>query len=463
MPISIFLNAMAPPSQLKSSLNPAGITWDILNDELLQEYLDDPPTMKMVKFDERQHCQHAAMQAAIQEEEHWQAEEVQKVKEAKEHRKAEECRKAEEAAQRKAAKEKGLHELEAEKKRLKEETHWAQQVEGSSSQHVASVSGRPAEQAKACSACIKAREPCVPGTGCSKSGIQCQKTKGKCDLNPKVPESEKPASTVMSPQGGEKRKWRKSAHFGEPADDEDLDDTADVKVISKPHPPCVQSPHQDPLAEVLDCWLGEIINVIQRNTAAVESMLKEVKDLSRVLEELFEILKTMTTSLINQDSSKPLEVPGEGLRSQVVKAEGIKVAAAELSSPPLVEGQCKSSFKHIEVTSYIAEESLTAELQGECLQGNIEEQSKGKVLGVKASVEPKTTEALGDLPVPQPEYLHLSPSPCTDIQPQIPSIKPQDAEDEQRVNERPVKAVACATEAPKPTLEPRGDLCEVPE
>ncbi|KAI6164325.1 hypothetical protein EDD17DRAFT_1755409 [Pisolithus thermaeus] len=164
-----------------------------------------------------------------------------------------------------------------------------------------------------------------------------------------------------------------------------------------------------------------------------------------------------------QDSSKPLEAPGEGLRSQVVKAEGIEVAAAELSSPPLIEGQCKSSFEHIEATSYIAEESLTAELQGECLQGNIEEQSERKVLGAKASVEPEATGALGDSPVSQPKYSHSSLPPHTNIQPQIPPIKLQDAEDEPRVNKRPIEAEAHALKVLKLVPEPRGDLCEVPE
>ncbi|KAI6095303.1 hypothetical protein EV401DRAFT_2083781 [Pisolithus croceorrhizus] len=166
---------------------------------------------------------------------------------------------------------------------------------------------------------------------------------------------------------------------------------------------------------------------------------------------------------LREDSSKPLKVPGVGLRSQAVEVDGIEVAVAELSGPPLVEGRCETSFEHIEVTSYIAKESLTAELQGECLQGNIEEQSEGKVLGAKASVELKVTEAWGDSPVSQPEYFHSSPSPHTDIPPQNSSIKPQHAEDEPRANERPIEAVACVPDLPKPTLEPRGDLCEVLE
>ncbi|KAI6096002.1 hypothetical protein F5141DRAFT_1067927 [Pisolithus sp. B1] len=129
----------------------------------------------------------------------------------------------------------------------------------------------------------------------------------------------------------------------------------------------------------------------------------------------------------SQDSSKLLKVPGEGSRGQAVEIEGIEVAAAELSSSPLVEHQCKPSFDHLQVTSYIAEESLTAELQGECLQGNLEEQSKEKLLGAKASAELE-----------------------------IPPIELRGAEDE-------LRAEACAPEVLKPIPEPRGDLCKVPE
>ncbi|KAI6099165.1 hypothetical protein F5141DRAFT_1066733 [Pisolithus sp. B1] len=105
----------------------------------------------------------------------------------------------------------------------------------------------------------------------------------------------------------------------------------------------------------------------------------------------------------SQDSSKLLKAPVEGSRGQAVEIEGI------------------------EVTSYIVEESLTAELQGECLRGNLEEQSKEKLLGAKASAELE-----------------------------IPPIELRDAEDK-------LRAEACAPEVLKPIPEPRGDLCEVPE
>ncbi|KAI6100461.1 hypothetical protein EDD16DRAFT_1516594 [Pisolithus croceorrhizus] len=126
-------------------------------------------------------------------------------------------------------------------------------------------------------------------------------------------------------------------------------------------------------------------------------------------------IQSLTHSL--QDSSKPLKVPGEGLRSQVVKVDSIE-----------------SSFECIEVTSCIAKGSLTAGLQGECLRGRIEEQSEGKVLGVKASVKLE-----------------------------IPSIDPQHAEDKLQVNKQPIEAEAHALEVLKLVQEPRGDLCEVPE
>ncbi|KAI6095516.1 hypothetical protein EV401DRAFT_1896050 [Pisolithus croceorrhizus] len=175
------------------------------------------------------------------------------------------------------------------------------------------------------------------------------------------------------------------------------------------------------------------------------------------------LLKIQSLTRNSQDSLMPLEAPGEGLRSQAVEVDGIKVAAAELSSSALVEGRHESSFKHIEVTSYIAEEPLMAGLQGECLRGRLEEQSEEKLLGAKASVKLEVMEAWGDSPVPQPKYLHLSSSPHTDIPPQNPPIEPQDAQDEPRVNKRPIKAKAHALEVAKLVLEPRGDLCEVPE
>ncbi|KAI6160825.1 hypothetical protein EDD17DRAFT_1509705 [Pisolithus thermaeus] len=108
-------------------------------------------------------------------------------------------------------------------------------------------------------------------------------------------------------------------------------------------------------------------------------------------------------------------------------------------------------------------EPLTVGLQGNCLQGKLEERSKKKLLGAKASVELEAAEASGDSPVPQSEYLHPSSSPHADILPQNPPIEPRDAQDEPRTDERPIEAVVLTLKVLKPTPEPRDDLHEVPE
>ncbi|KAI6107635.1 hypothetical protein EDD16DRAFT_1523110 [Pisolithus croceorrhizus] len=187
-------------------------------------------------------------------------------------------------------------------------------------------------------------------------------------------------------------------------------------------------------------WTEEQCRGLERCSESVRPGSKASQSSSSTLLKI----QSLTHNL--QDSLKPSKVPGVGSRSQAVEVDGTQ-----------------SSFEHIEVTSYIAEESLTAELQGECLQGRLEEQSEGKVLGAKASVEPEVTEAWGDSQVSQPKYFHSSLPPHTDIQPQIPPIKLRDTEDEQRVNERPIEAEAHALEVLKLVPEPRGDLCKVPE
>ncbi|KAI6103376.1 hypothetical protein F5141DRAFT_1065210 [Pisolithus sp. B1] len=164
-----------------------------------------------------------------------------------------------------------------------------------------------------------------------------------------------------------------------------------------------------------------------------------------------------------KDSSKLSKAPGESSRSQALEVDGIEVAMAELSSSPLVKGRCESSFNHIEVTSYIAEEPLTVGLQGGCLQGKLEEQRKEKLLGAKASVELEATEAMGNIPEPQSKYLHSSSSPHTDNLPQNPLNEPQEALGETRTVERPVEPAVHALEVPKPPLEPKDDLHEAPE
>ncbi|KAI6104281.1 hypothetical protein F5141DRAFT_1065089 [Pisolithus sp. B1] len=170
---------------------------------------------------------------------------------------------------------------------------------------------------------------------------------------------------------------------------------------------------------------------------------------------------SLTHSL--QDSSKLSKVPGGSSRGQALEVDSSKVAVAELSCSPLVEGQCKSSFECIQVNSYIPGQPLTAELQGEHLQVKWEEQNKEELLGTKPSVELKATEAMGNIPEPQSKYLHSSSSPHTDNLPQNPLNEPQEALDETRTVERPVEPAVHALEVPKPPLEPKDDLHEAPE
>ncbi|KAI6135979.1 hypothetical protein F5141DRAFT_1059244 [Pisolithus sp. B1] len=170
---------------------------------------------------------------------------------------------------------------------------------------------------------------------------------------------------------------------------------------------------------------------------------------------------SLTHSL--QDSSKLSKVPGGSLRGQALEVDSVEVAVAEPSCSPLVEGQCKSSFEHIQVNSYIPGQPLTAELQGEHLRAKWEEQSKEELLGMKPSVELKVTEAKGDSPVPQSKYFHSSSSPCANIPPQNPPSKPQEALDETRTVEIPVEPATCALKVLKPPLEPKDDLHETPE
>ncbi|KIK19999.1 hypothetical protein PISMIDRAFT_13262 [Pisolithus microcarpus 441] len=159
----------------------------------------------------------------------------------------------------------------------------------------------------------------------------------------------------------------------------------------------------------------------------------------------------LTESL--QDSLMPLKTPEDCLRGQPLKVDSIKVVAEGLSFLPIVEGHCEASFKHKEVTSYISGKSLTVDLQGDFLQEETEERNEEELLGTKASVEPKIREAMGDSPVPQSEYFCSPSSPYTDFPSQDPSIEPQDAEDEPRIDKQPVEAVVDALKVQKPPPE----------
>ncbi|KIK11906.1 hypothetical protein PISMIDRAFT_19134 [Pisolithus microcarpus 441] len=255
----------------------------------LLEELEDKPgdsaAIKMAKFDERQRQQRLALQREIEAEEWRKAKEAEWI-----------CREQEAEAKR-------IRELEAEHKWLEEETRWAQQAGGSL---VPASTGKAIERPNGCSMCIKAGEECKPRTGHSKSCVQCQKLKAKCDLTIQPMDSEKRPVEAMSPRGGEKQKQHQKSKAStevvvdvDNGDDEVMEDTPDVKPVSCPWVLRTLPPHKDSVAEVLDRRLREVMKLLQKNNTAIETLAGDVQDLSGVLEELFEALKTATMALVS--------------------------------------------------------------------------------------------------------------------------------------------------------------------
>ncbi|KIK14681.1 hypothetical protein PISMIDRAFT_17124 [Pisolithus microcarpus 441] len=242
------------------------VPWEMALMDELEDKLGDSVAVKMAKFDERQCCQRLAHQRELEAEEQRMAKEAERVHKEQE------------------AKAKRIRELEAERKWLEEETRWAQQAGGSSSQQVPASSGKAVERPNRCSMCIKAGEECKPGTGCSKSCVRCQKLKAKCDLITQMTDTEKRPVDMTSPQGGEKQKChRKSKALMEviididDRDNEAMEDTPDVEM--------------DSMAKVLNR---------RKNNTTIATLAGDVQDLSGVLEESFEALKTTTMALVSQ-------------------------------------------------------------------------------------------------------------------------------------------------------------------
>ncbi|KAI6099416.1 hypothetical protein EV401DRAFT_1894864 [Pisolithus croceorrhizus] len=113
---------------------------------------------------------------------------------------------------------------------------------------------------------------------------------------------------------------------------------------------------------------------------------------------------SLTHSL--QDSSKLSKVPGGSLRGQALKVDSSKVAVAELSCSPLVEGQCQFIYSRAATNSQVTGRTSMSE---------------------------------------------------------NPLNEPQEALDETRTVERPVEPAVHALEVPKPPLEPKDDLHKAPE
>ncbi|KIK16757.1 hypothetical protein PISMIDRAFT_15612 [Pisolithus microcarpus 441] len=83
-------------------------------------------------------------------------------------------------------------------------------------------------------------------------------------------------------------------------DDEAMEDTLDVETVSRPQVLRTLPPHKDSMAEVLDRRLGEVVKLLQKNNTAIATLAGDVRDLSGVLEESFEALKTATTALVSR-------------------------------------------------------------------------------------------------------------------------------------------------------------------
>ncbi|KIK12409.1 hypothetical protein PISMIDRAFT_18768 [Pisolithus microcarpus 441] len=264
------------------------VPWETALPDELEDKPGDTVAVKMVKFDERQCCQRLALQRELEAEERRMAEEAERVckeQEAKEQRMAEE---AERVRKEQEAEAKRIRELEAERKWLEEETRRAQQAGGSS--QVPASTGKAVERPTGCSMCIKAGEECKPGTGRSKSCVQCQKLKAKCDLTTRTTDTEKrlvEASTevIVDVDNG---------------DDEAMEDTPDVEMVSRPRVLRTLPPWKDSVAEVLNRRLGEVVKLLQKNNTTIETLAGDVWDLSGVLEELFEALKTATMALVSR-------------------------------------------------------------------------------------------------------------------------------------------------------------------
>ncbi|KIK27115.1 hypothetical protein PISMIDRAFT_8608 [Pisolithus microcarpus 441] len=83
-------------------------------------------------------------------------------------------------------------------------------------------------------------------------------------------------------------------------DDEAMEDTPDVEMVSHPRVLRTLPPRKDSVAKVLDRRLGEVVKLLQKNNTAIATLAGDVRDLSGVLEESFKALKTMTTALVSR-------------------------------------------------------------------------------------------------------------------------------------------------------------------
>ncbi|KIK12511.1 hypothetical protein PISMIDRAFT_18692 [Pisolithus microcarpus 441] len=82
-------------------------------------------------------------------------------------------------------------------------------------------------------------------------------------------------------------------------DDEVMEDTPDVEMVSHPQVLRMLPPRKDSMAKVLDRRLGEVVKLLQKNNTAIKTLAEDIWDLSGVLEELFKALKAAMMTLVN--------------------------------------------------------------------------------------------------------------------------------------------------------------------
>lgn len=152
-------------------------------------------------------------------------------------------------------------------------------------------------------------------TGRSRACINCQSLKARCDLAEQTL-AEKRAAVAQSGRKSVKRQRRTSdVKFGAKRNKEKEDESEDEEeevVAPKPGLRFVPfEPSTESVAQVLDRCLGEIVNSLDRNTAAVSRMGKDLRDLSGHLDESFAVLRTLATSLakraLNEDEERRLD------------------------------------------------------------------------------------------------------------------------------------------------------------
>ena len=143
--------------------------------------------------------------------------------------------------------------------------------------------------------------------GRSKACIPCQTLKARCDLSERIMAEKRLATS----QGGRKTsKCRRKSIIIKSDDEEEQEEKEEsqegegkqenLKLVIKPRVHFAPSTTQESFAQLFDRRMGDIVKALDRNTAAVNRMCVDFKDLSGHLDESFEVLRALGTALANQ-------------------------------------------------------------------------------------------------------------------------------------------------------------------